>query len=143
MSITIESSNISLIHRWIDEAWNQRNDVSVRELLHPDSIGHLEGLSAKGIGGFVTTRGYLTSAFPDFRLAIEDAIAHGNKVAIRWRATGTHRGAFMGIPATGQAIAFPGMTWFTIVAGRIVEGWDSWNQGRIVAQLSAAARTQS
>jgi steroid delta-isomerase-like uncharacterized protein len=136
----VESSNISLIHRWIDEAWNQRNDQSVRELLDPQAIGHLEGLSAKGIDGFLTTRGYLTSAFPDFHLTIEDAIAEGTKLAIRWRATGTHSGAFMGIPATGQEVAFRGMTWFTIVGGRIVEGWDSWNQGRILAQLTDADR---
>ena len=139
----VESSNIAMIHRWIAEAWNRRDDAVVRELLNPKSIGHLEGLSAKGIEGFITARAFLTEAFPDFHLTIEDAMAEGQKVAIRWSARGTHRGTFMGVPATGSAVSFLGITWFTIQGGQIVEGWDSWNQGRILAQLSATASRKS
>ncbi len=31
------------------------------------------------------------------------------------------------------------MTWLRFADGQIVEGWDSWNQGRVVAELQAAA----
>lgn len=47
----------------------------------------------------------LIAAFPDFRMDIEDVIASGDKAVARVRVTGTHKGEFMGIPATGKSAA--------------------------------------
>ena len=47
----------------------------------------------------------LVGAFPDFRLDVEDVIASGDKAVARVRVTGTHKGEFMGIPATGKSAA--------------------------------------
>ena len=44
------------------------------------------------------------AAFPDLRMDAEDVIASGDKVVVRARATGTHKGEFMGMPATGKSI---------------------------------------
>lgn len=44
------------------------------------------------------------AAFPDLRMEAEDVFASGNKVVARVRATGTHRGEFMGMPATGRSV---------------------------------------
>jgi steroid delta-isomerase-like uncharacterized protein len=130
-----ESSNIALIRRWIDEVWNQRRDATVYELMDPKSVGHLEGMVTRGIDEFLVARSFLLGAFPDFHLTIDDAIAQDSNVAIRWSAKGTHRGTLMDIPPTGMAVTFRGLTWFCLSGGRIVEGWDSWNQGRLFADL--------
>ena len=61
------------------------------------------------------------------------------EAVVRWRAAGTHLGEGFGIRATRTAVAFRGMTWQRIVDGRIVEGWDAWNQGALVESLRAAA----
>ena len=45
-------------------------------------------------------------AFPDLRMEPEDILQDGDKVAIRARVTGTHKGDFMGIPPTGKSIDF-------------------------------------
>ncbi len=45
----------------------------------------------------------LKSAFPDFHMNVEDVIASGDKAVARVKVTGTHRGEFMGIPATGRS----------------------------------------
>jgi predicted ester cyclase len=42
-------------------------------------------------------------AFPDLRVQLEDAVAEGDKVVARFTTTGTHRGAFMGLPPTGRS----------------------------------------
>ena len=44
------------------------------------------------------------AAFPDLRFDPEDVLASGDKVVARVRATGTHRGELMGIPATGRSV---------------------------------------
>ena len=45
----------------------------------------------------------LLAAFPDFRMDVEDVIASGDKAVARVRVTGTHKGEFMGIPATDRS----------------------------------------
>jgi steroid delta-isomerase-like uncharacterized protein len=47
----------------------------------------------------------LRAAFPDFRMDVEDVIASSDKAGARVRVTGTHRGEFMGIPATDKSAA--------------------------------------
>ena len=44
------------------------------------------------------------AAFPDLRMQAEDVLVSGDKVVARVRATGTHQGEFMGMPATGQSV---------------------------------------
>lgn len=44
------------------------------------------------------------AAFPDMQINVQDVIADGEKVVVRGRYTGTHRGEFMGMPATGKSI---------------------------------------
>jgi predicted ester cyclase len=51
----------------------------------------------------------------------------GDQVVVRWRATGTHTGEGLGIPATGRTGAFCGMTWVRVEAGQLVEGWQCSN----------------
>ena len=45
-----------------------------------------------------------TAAFPDLRMTPEDVLSSGDKVVVRVKATGTHQGDFMGVPATGRSI---------------------------------------
>ena len=44
------------------------------------------------------------AAFPDLRMETEDVLVSGDKVVARVRATGTHQGEFMGMPATGKSV---------------------------------------
>ena len=44
------------------------------------------------------------SAFPDMRMEPEDVLVSGDRVVVRGKMTGTHRGEFMGMPASGKRI---------------------------------------
>jgi steroid delta-isomerase-like uncharacterized protein len=46
----------------------------------------------------------LLAAFPDMRLDVEDLITGGDKTVARVTATATHKGEFMGVPATGKRV---------------------------------------
>lgn len=49
----------------------------------------------------------------------------------RWVNRGTHKGEFMGVPATGKEVEIQGITIYRIAAGTIVEMWDE--VGRLFA----------
>jgi steroid delta-isomerase-like uncharacterized protein len=134
-----ESTNSALVRRWLHEVWNERRDDTVHELMDPGAVGHLEGLATRGVDEFLRARSYLLDAFPDFRVTVDAIIADGDQVVVRWSATGSHRGQLLDAPPTGKAVAFHGITWFVLANGRIVEGWDVWNQGRLLAELQRAA----
>jgi steroid delta-isomerase-like uncharacterized protein len=132
--------NTALARRWFDEVWNKRRDETVHEILDPDAVGHLEGLVTRGVPGFFQARAYLITAFPDLNVTVEAMLAQGDDVAVRWSVSGTHRGELLGVPATGTPVAFHGITWLRFSNGRIVEGWDAWNQAKLMLELQAAAQ---
>ena len=75
------------------------------DLLADDFVEHEEtpGLAPTKDGVKAFFRMYL-AAFPDLRMRAEDVLVSGDKVVARVRATGTHQGEFMGMPATGRSI---------------------------------------
>jgi predicted ester cyclase len=48
--------------------------------------------------------GMMVAGFPDLRFDAEDIVESGDKVVARARVTGTNKGDFMGIPASGKGI---------------------------------------
>ncbi len=63
------------------------------------------------------------TAFPDFTHVIMEQIAEGDTVVERIRYFMTHKGEFMGIPATGRQITYTGMDWVRYKEGRVIERW--------------------
>lgn len=59
--------------------------------------------------GVKQVMGMFKVAFPDLRFEAQDVLASGDKVAARFRATGTHQGEFIGIPPTGKSVDIQGM----------------------------------
>ena len=129
-----DESNRERAIRWFREVWNERRTETIDELFGPKAIGHTEN-GDQGPTEFKTGREGLLNAFPDFQVEIEDTAADGDHVVVRWRARGTHLGAGLGMPATNRSVDFRGMTWLTFKNGVIIEGWDSWNLGRLLESL--------
>ena len=64
------------------------------------------------------------SVFSDLKFIIDDIMADGNKVILRYTMQFTHNKAFKGIPATGKLISVKGVEIFTMAQGKVVEAWD-------------------
>lgn len=63
-------------------------------------------------------------AFDDARFVVDDMIAEGDKVLIRWTFIGTHTGNYGAIPPSGRVITITGMDlWRYNDAGKIAEAW--------------------
>ncbi len=127
--------NRALAVRWMDEVWNQRREATVEELLHAEAVAHMEGAEVRGISEFKSVRAALLAGFPDIHLTIEDTVAEGNQVAVRWQVTGTHRGEWLGLAPTQRTVAFRGVSWLRFEGDQIREGWDSWNLGALLQIL--------
>ena len=54
---------------------------------------------------------------------VDDLIAEGDKVVVRWRLLGTHKGDFLGIAPTGRAIALKGIAIYRVKDGKLMERW--------------------
>ena len=77
------------------------------------------------------------AAFPDGSFATQDFIVEGNQVAVRSIGTGTHEGAFYGIPPTGRAVEFQTIDIHRVEAGRIVETYHVEDLLGVMNQLGA------
>jgi predicted ester cyclase len=74
----------------------------------------------------------------DFAFTVEDLIAEGDKVCVRWFWKGTHKGDFLGIASTGRECTMSGTTVFRCGGdGKIVEGWWEYDRLGLMAQLGA------
>ena len=65
----------------------------------------------------------IRSALPDARYEVDDLIAQGDRVVVRWRLLGTHQGAFRGIPPTGRSITLKGIAIYRVEGGKLMERW--------------------
>jgi steroid delta-isomerase-like uncharacterized protein len=63
---------------------------------------------------------HVLQAFPDMKVEIKSIVAEGDQVVVRWTATGTHRGTFLGTPATGRTVPMTNVDIFTLKDGKIV-----------------------
>ncbi|MDQ3931852.1 MAG: ester cyclase [Actinomycetota bacterium] len=66
---------------------------------------------------------------------VEDVIAEGDRVVVRWTNRGTHVGAFLGIPPTGRAFEFAGIDIYRLEQGRMAEHWHAIDQLTLLQQL--------
>ncbi|MFT3865153.1 MAG: ester cyclase [Solirubrobacterales bacterium] len=86
--------------------------------------------------GFVAVLEALHGGFPDLTSRVVDAVAEGDRLAYRWISEGTHRGEYMGVPATGRTVTATGITISRFDAdGRVAEDWASWNKVSVLHTL--------
>lgn len=119
------------------EAWNA-GDLDGYLTLYDDSI-KLHGYSPEPLDK-TAVRGFyemIYRAFDGPQLTFHDVFSNGDRLAIRFTMTGTHRDQFMGIAATGRNVAVDGITILRFANGRCVERWSSVNMYAWLAQLGA------
>ena len=77
-------------------------------------------------------------AFPDVRISVDDVIAAGDKVVLRWHSEGTHRGELAGLAPTGVRGSVTGISIDQWKDGKIIETWTEWDNLGLARQLGAA-----
>jgi predicted ester cyclase len=85
--------------------------------------------------GFKQTAIALKTAFPDLRYTIEDSIESGDRIVHRLTASGTMKGDFMGMPATGKRATWTEIHIGRVANGRLAEHWGLVDQLGMLVQL--------
>jgi len=117
---TTPEQNLAVAHRYFDELLNLGRFSVMNEIVTEDFQFTLPTQAAlsgqEALRGYVS---YLRSAFPDLEFEVVREIAEGNKAAIRWRITGTHKGEFNGVAPSGSRVDEYGIDMFEFWNGKI------------------------
>ena len=117
------TSNEALYRRLIEEGFNRGHLAVVDELVAPGAPEHQRGGGGDGPEGAKKTINYLRSAFPDFKITIDEVVAVGDKVWARQRGGGTNLGSFAGHPPTGRKAFIDVIDVCRFENGKMVEHW--------------------
>lgn len=133
-------TNKAIVIRVNQEFWNQKNLKVLDETHRLDSISHhnpvLPG-NPLNFNAYKQAALMHLAAFPDLQVTNDDLIAEGDKVAVLWTATGTHKGELMGMPPTGRQIKWTGITIYRFANSKIVESWWSYDALGMMQQITA------
>ncbi|UCC53343.1 MAG: ester cyclase [Anaerolineaceae bacterium] len=117
--------NKAIVRRYYEEALNERN-FSIMDETYAVDIVHHDPSNPKDIEGAADLKQrfvQIISGFPDLYYTIDDMIAEGDKVVVRWRADLTHTGEFEGLPPTGKRAVVQGIFIHRLAGGKMVEDW--------------------
>jgi steroid delta-isomerase-like uncharacterized protein len=118
------------------EGVNTGNFALFDEAVAPGCVDHDpapgQGPGPDGYRMFFT---HMRTAFPDFNAAPEALVADDESIAFAYTLTGTHKGPFLGLPATGKKIKIRGVQFSKFKDGKMVERWGSSDELGLLKQL--------
>lgn len=134
----MEVGNKAVISMFVEEVINQGRLERADDLVAADFV-ELDPLPGQQQGreGLKEVIGGIRAAFPDIHWVLDEMVAEGDRVVSRFTWSGTHRGVFFGIPATGKSISVKGMVIDHVVAGKMVDSRMLMDSLSMLQQLGA------
>lgn len=129
--------NTTLVKRMFEEVFNKGNLNVLDEILENNVTVYDASLhNEKGnFKAFKEAQLNYHRAFPNMKVKIDDIFAEGDKVIVRWTATGTHSGELQGIAPTNQAVKITGISINNFKNGKIVEIYQTWDRLGLLEQI--------
>jgi steroid delta-isomerase-like uncharacterized protein len=134
----MSEANKKLVRRWFEEVWNNKNQSAIDEMLCDASKSNVFPETDSALIGpedFKIIHQAYVQAFPDLKFTIEELIAEGDRVAVRWSVQMTHLGGSLGIPATGRKLRQQGTSFLTVRDNFLQEGWNDMDMHSLLQQL--------
>ena len=130
--------NATIIRRFVDELITQGKIDSAAQYVWGDVVEQvpLPG-QGPGLDGLKDALRAMRAGFPDIVFSIQEQIAEGDKVASRFEWSGTHKGEFLGVPATGRPVHVWGIVIDRLEDGRIKDTRIIMDALGLMAQLGA------
>ena len=133
-------ANKLLLQRWFEQVWNQKSEAAIDEMFHKQGKSHGFPDADAVLAGpepFKAVHRTFVGAFPDLHVEIEDIVAEGDRVAVRWRVSMTHLGDHRGFPASGKKETLDGSSFLIVKGNQVMEGWNQMNLGALMQKLQA------
>jgi steroid delta-isomerase-like uncharacterized protein len=136
-------ANKRVVRRFYDEVLNGKKLEVLEEIAVADYDEHdmLPG-QGTGLAGLRERVTILDEAL-DPRFTVEDVIAEGDRVVVRWTNSGTHVGEFFGAPATGKGFTIAGVDIYRLEDGKMAEHWHVVDQLSMLQQLGMLPSNES
>jgi steroid delta-isomerase-like uncharacterized protein len=133
----MSEANKNIVRRLFEEVWNKGNLSVADELFAPTCTHHDPSTPDFGRGPESEKKRVTLyrTAFPDQRMTIEDIIAEGETVMVRWSCRGTHKGDLSGIAPTGKQVASSGISSVRFANSKIAEAYVNWDALGLMQQL--------
>lgn len=136
----ISADLVDLARRFVEEVWNKGDLSVIDELCVPDVIRRVPPSIGSDTYSTEEMKQSIISwheAFPDAKITVNKwgIIASTNQVVVRWKFDGTHKGEYMGIPATGKKVRNSGISILRFVRGKIVSDYAMWDDLHTWKQL--------
>ena len=136
--------NKAIARRVREELWTTASAATAQELYAADAVFHHNDPMTPDFGrGPEAARQTVTlyrTAFPDARCAVEEIIAEGDLVAVRWTARATHQGQLGATAATGKQVTVTGIDIYRFEGGKIKEETINWDTLGMFHQLGVAGQ---
>lgn len=118
----MQNNNNNIVRGFIEEVLNRGNIDEAGRFFWENMVEQvpLPG-QGPGLAGLKDVVRGMRAAFPDMHWTVEEQIAEGEKVVTRFEWSGTHRGEFLGVPATGRAVKVWGMVIDRLEGGKIMD----------------------
>jgi len=129
--------NKALARRFIEEGFSTGNLALADEIIAPNFVNYDPGTPPlpSGPEGYKQLVTAYRTGYPDLQLSVEDLIAEGDKVGVRWTARGTHTGQLGDIPPTGKQATITGISVLTIAGGKVAAQNTNWDTLGMLQQL--------
>lgn len=121
-------TNEAAVRRFVDEVKNERKLERMGEFFADDYVEHNKTVASfgkPGVDAYKNFLAHLFGAFPDDVVKIDVIVASGDLVGYWATESGTHKGEFLGIPATGKSATWTEVQFFRFEGGKCVEHWIS------------------
>ena len=124
--------NKVIAQRLMEEGWNGRNFAVVQEIIGAEHVFHEPSGPQLGTGpeAYIDRIKLYVGAL-DTHFTIEDLIAEGDRVVVRWTVRGRHN------------LSLTGITIHRFKDGKILESWGNWDQLGLMQQLKEARNSQA
>lgn len=133
------NDNKTLVTMWFEEVWNKGRVEAIDDMMAPNCVVHGLEPQAQDIHAFKEFHARYRNAFPDITITVDQTVAEGDLVAVRWSGAAIHRGDGLGFRATNLPAKFSGMVFARIENGKLVEGWNNFDQLGMLLQLGVVA----
>jgi steroid delta-isomerase-like uncharacterized protein len=131
-------TNKATVTRYYEEILNGRNIELIDQLAVEDYVEN-DPFPGQGNGrsDLRARVAVLLEAFNPIHFVIEDVVAEGDHVVVRWSQTSTQSGPFMGMPPTGREFTINGIDIHALRDGCLAEHWHVVDQLGLLQQLGA------